>query len=173
MKNTGVTLVELLVVLAVASILLAIAVPGYAYLAGTSRLAAVTNDFVTALHLARSEAIKRGMRVTVCKTRNPQAAAPACDAGAAWEQGWLVFVDGGTRGALDSNDILLRTQGRVTGVIFTPPQNYSRYVSYLPSGNTQGSGNLANGTLSLCATGSRRDIVINNAGRLRLVTGTC
>lgn len=173
MKNTGVTLVESLVVLAVASILLAIAVPGYAYLVGTSRLAAATNDFVTALHLARSEAVKRGMRVTVCKTRDALAAAPSCDAGAAWEQGWLVFVDGGTRGVLDASDILLRAQGRVTGVIYTPPHNYRRYISYLPSGASQGSGNLANGTLSLCATGSRRDIVINNAGRLRLVTGTC
>ncbi|MFN3751954.1 MAG: GspH/FimT family pseudopilin [Thiobacillus sp.] len=173
MKNTGVTLVELLVVLAVASILLSIAVPGYAYLVGTSRLAAVTNDFVTAFHLARSEAIKRGMRVTVCKTRDALAAAPACDAGATWEQGRLVFVDGGTRGVLDSSDRLLRVQGRVTGVTITPPHNYSRYVSYLPSGTSQGSGNLANGTLSLCAAGSRRDIVVNTAGRLRLEAGTC
>lgn len=173
MKNTGVTLVELLVVLAVASILLAIVVPGYAYLVGTSRLAALTNDFVTALHLARSEAIKRGMRVTVCKTGNAQAAAPACDAGAAWEQGWLVFVDSGARGVIDGNDSVLWVRDGVTGATITPPHNYSRYVSYLPSGNTQGSGNLANGTLSLCAAGSRRDIVINTAGRLRLQTGVC
>lgn len=173
MKNRGFTLVELLVVLGVGSILLAIAVPGYAYLVGTSRVAAVTNDFVTVLHLARSESIKRGIRVTVCKTNDATAAAPACDVGAVWEQGWIVFVDGGTRGVIDGSDVILRVQGVVTGSTITPSPNYSNFISYLPSGASQGSGNLANGTLAVCAGGSRRNIVINITGRPRIQTGSC
>ena len=82
MERRGFTLVELLIVLAVGSILLAIAIPGYAFLVNASRLATVTNDLVTVLHLARSEAIKRGVRVTVCKTGNAGAATPADHAGA-------------------------------------------------------------------------------------------
>ncbi len=108
----GFTLVELLVTLAIGAILLAIAIPGYAFLINASRLTAVTNDLVSALHLARSEAIKRGMRVTVCKTSNATAATPACDTTASWQQGWLVFADGGTRGVIDSGDTLLWVQDR-------------------------------------------------------------
>jgi type IV fimbrial biogenesis protein FimT len=33
-----------------------------------SRLAAHTNDLLTSLHLARTEAIKRNARVTLCKS---------------------------------------------------------------------------------------------------------
>lgn len=96
MGRRGFTLVELLIVLGVGSILLAIAVPGYGFLMNTSRLAAVTNDLVTALQLARSEAVKRGMRVTVCKTGDAGTVPSACDATANWHEGWLVFVDDGT-----------------------------------------------------------------------------
>ncbi|MEW5967273.1 MAG: GspH/FimT family protein [Pseudomonadota bacterium] len=174
MENRGFTLVELLVVLAVGSILLAIAVPGYAYLANTSRAAAATNDLMTALQLARSEAIKRATRVTVCKTGDAMAAAPACDPAAAWEQGWLVFVDGGTRGLIDGGDLVLRVQGGVPNVAITAPRpNFSRYVSYKADGSSQGMNNLGTGTLAVCAGGKRRDIIINNAGRPRLETGTC
>ena len=174
MENRGFTLVELLVVLAVGSILLAIAVPGYAYLANASRVVAVTNELVTTLQFTRSEAIKRATRVTACKTRNAMAAAPDCDPAAAWENGWLVFVDGGTRGVIDGSDQVLRVQGGVPNVtIATPRPNFSLYVSYKADGSSQGMNNLGTGTLEVCAGGKRRDIVISNTGRPRLEAGTC
>jgi type IV fimbrial biogenesis protein FimT len=173
MERRGFTLVELLVVLAVGSILLAIAVPGYAFLMNTSRLAAVTNDLVTALHLARSEAVKRGIRVTVCKSDNPMAASPACSATAGWEQGWLVFVDGGTRGVIDPGDTLLWVRGQIAAGTIDPGSNFSRFVSYQASGVSQGSGNFPNGKLHICLEGNQRDIVINKTGRIRLESVTC
>lgn len=173
MNRRGFTLVELLVVLAVGSILLAIAIPSYAFLVNSSRLAAVTNALVTALQLARSEAVKRGVRVTACKTSNAMAATPACDTTASWQQGWLVFVDGGTKGVIDSGDILLRVQDRVSAAVTITTSNYSSYISYLPSGKSQGPNELANGALRICVASSRRDIIINNTGRIRLDTNTC
>ena len=174
MERRGFTLVELLVTLAIGMILLAIAVPGYAFLINASRLTAVTNDLVSALHLARSEAIKRGMRVTICKTSNATAATPACDTAASWQQGWLVFADGGTRGMIDSDDTLLRVQGHAAPVVtITAGINYGSYISYLSSGGSRGSGGLANGTIRICVAGSRRDIVINSTGRPRLDSGVC
>ena len=174
MGQRGFTLVELLVVLAVGSILLAIAVPGYAFLVNASRLAAVTNDMVTVLQLARSEAVQRGVRITVCKTSNAGAAMPACDAIAGWHEGWLVFADGGTRGVVDANDLIFRVQERVHQTVsITTGMTYSRFISYLPDGSSQGSGGLSNGTFEICAAGSRRDIVINKVGRPRLVSGSC
>ena len=174
MASRGFTLVELLVVLAVGAILLAIAIPSYAFLVNSSRLAAVTNDLVTALHLARSEAIKRGMRVTVCKTSNAMAATPACDTTASWQQGWLVFADGGTKGVIDSGDILLRVQGQAAlAATITAGVNYGSYISYLSSGGSRGSGGLANGTIQICVAGTRRNIIINSTGRPRLDSGIC
>ncbi|MDP2110730.1 MAG: GspH/FimT family pseudopilin [Thiobacillus sp.] len=173
MNERGFTLVELLVVLAVGAILLAIAIPSYAFLVNSSRLAAVTNDLVTALHLARSEAIKRGIRVTVCKTSNAMAETPVCDATASWQQGWLVFVDGGTKGVIDSGDTLLRVQDSLSAVVTITTSNFSSFVSYLPSGKSQGPNELANGALRVCVASTRRDIIINNTGRIRLDTNTC
>jgi type IV fimbrial biogenesis protein FimT len=173
MKGRGYTLVELLVTLAMGAILLAIAIPGYAFLVNSSRLTAVTNDLVTALHLTRSEAIKRGTRVTVCKTGDPMADPPACDTAAEWHQGWLVFVDAGERGVINAGDTVLHVQGRSpVGTIITA-NSFRHYISYQPNGFSQGSNGLANGTIRICISGIRRDIIINVTGRPRLGTGTC
>ena len=133
----------------------------------------MTNDLVAAFHLARSEAIKRGMRVTVCKTSNAVAEMPACDGTATWQQGWLVFVDNGARGVIDASDSILRVQGRAHSVVNITNNNYSRYISYRPNGLSQGSNGLANGTISVCVEGNRRDIIVNITGRPRLSSGIC
>jgi len=174
MDSRGFTLIELLVVLAVGAILLAIASPGYAFLVNSNRLAAVTNDFVTVLQLARSEAIKRATRVTVCKSSNPLAASPACHSAASWQQGWLVFVDGGISGAIDAGDTLLWVQGPLAaGAITAGGSKFSDFVSYQANGVSQGSGNFANGKLHICLGGSQRDVIINSTGRVRLESTTC
>lgn len=173
MTSRGFTLVELLVVLAVGAVLLAIAVPSYAFLVNSSRLAAVTNDLVSALHLARSEAITRNTRVTVCKTSNAMAALPVCDATASWQHGWLVFVDGGTKGVIDSGDTVLRVQGSASAAVtITTGTNYGNFISYRPSGVSQGL-LLANGTVHVCVAGVSRDIIISNTGRIRLKSNIC
>lgn len=173
MEWRGFTLVELLVVLAVGSILLAIAVPGYGFLANTSRVAAVTNDLVSTLQLARSEAIKRGMRVTVCKTSNPANAMPICDNAAGWHEGWLVFADGGNRGILDAQDELIRIeQDHLNGTRITP-SNFSDYVSFLPSGMSQGPNNLGNGTFEICLEHMQRKVILSVTGRIRSSSGSC
>jgi type IV fimbrial biogenesis protein FimT len=134
----------------------------------------VTNNLVTALQLARSEAVKQGMRVTVCKTGNAMAIPPVCDAAASWQQGWLVFVDGGTRGVIDLGDTLLWTQKSVpSAVSITPSNNYSGFISYLPSGTSQGSSGPRNGKIYVCVAGNQREIIINKIGRPRLYTSTC
>lgn len=173
MERRGFTLVELLVVLAVGSILLAIAVPGYGFLVNTSRVAAVTNDLISTLQLARSEAVKRGVRVTVCKTSNPANAMPVCDNAAGWHEGWLVFADGGNRGILDAQDELIRIeQDHLNGTRITP-SNFHDYVSFLPSGMSQGPNNLGNGTFEICLEHMQRKVIVSVTGRIRSTSGSC
>ena len=174
MRWRGFTLVELLIVLAVGSILLAIALPGYAFLANANRLTAATNNLVAAMHFARSESIKRGVRVSVCTTSNPAAAVPACDHAAGWHQGWLVFEDDGLRGVLDLQDALLRVERDVLlHDISISTTNFSHYVSYLPSGMSQGPNNLGNGTFILCLEHMERRVIVSMTGRIRLARGNC
>jgi type IV fimbrial biogenesis protein FimT len=171
MRQTGVTLVEWVVVLGICAILFAIAAPGYAYFVRINRLAAATNELVTTLQLARSEAVKRATRVTVCKSSNPMDVQPSCNAAAAWEEGRVVFVDNGTRGLIDGTDQILHVRGPAD--ISYTTSNYSAYISYLSPGTSQGSNGLANGSFSLCHEGELRKVILNTTGRIRLEKGTC
>jgi type IV fimbrial biogenesis protein FimT len=172
MRQHGLTLVELLITIAVSAILLGIGVPGYSYLMDHSRLAGITNEMVGALSLARSEAIKRGIRVTVCKG-DPMAATPSCQPSASWEQGWLVFVDTGTPGEIDGTDEIIRVREAIEGGASITTSNFTKYVSYMPSGVSRGPNNLPNGSLSICLRGNLRKIVLNTTGRARLEKGVC
>lgn len=173
MKQSGVTLLELLIVIAISVILFGIGVPSYGNLINHNRLAATTNKLVVDLQRARSESIKRGVRVTVCKTSNPTAVAPACDTVAAWHQGWLVFVDEGTRGVLDNQDQLLSIEEGISNGASISTTNFSDYVSYLPTGMSQGPNSLGNGTFNLCLEHVLRKVVLSVTGRIRLANGSC
>jgi len=171
MKQSGVTLMELVMVVAMVSILFAIALPGYAYFISTNRIATASNDLVSSLQLARSEAIRRATRVTVCKSDNAAGAVPSCNPDTAWQAGWIVFVDGGSKGVIEGDDAILRVYGPVD-VTFTT-SNFKTYVSYLGHGRSQGPNGLATGSFSLCLAGIQRKLILNNTGRIRLTAGTC
>lgn len=88
------TLIELLVTLAILAIVMAFAAPSFTNLIQSNRAQTISNDLLGALQYARSEAIKRGARVDICR-RNGDVCANAAD----WGNGWLVKVNG-TGGAV-------------------------------------------------------------------------
>lgn len=165
---SGFTLIELMVSIAMLSILLAIAVPSYQALVVNNRLATQTNEFVATLTLARSEAVKRGTRVTVCKSSDQS----ACTTTGDWTQGWLVFADDDSDGTFDTGEPLLQVHGALpSGVALTGNTLVSDYVSYIASGAAQrSSGAVQTGTLTMChaQSGKARVLTVNNAGRLNL-----
>ena len=87
--NKGFTLIELLVTLAVAAIALGIAVPSFKSTIVNNRSLSMGDEMVVALNFARSEAIKRGARVSIC----PSLDAASCSTATNWAKGWIVFVD--------------------------------------------------------------------------------
>lgn len=173
----GVTLIELIVTISVAAILLTVAVPGFRDFFIRNRLATQANELVTALNLARNEAVKRGVRVTVCKTADPAATTPACSTSATWQNGFIVFVDntqvtGNSKAVIDGTDERLRVFGALSGSTLTAGGNFSKGVSYLASGisrgvKSDGSDGTANDTFTLCNSSKGKSIVIGPTGRVR------
>ncbi|MCA1805453.1 MAG: GspH/FimT family pseudopilin [Xanthomonadaceae bacterium] len=80
-KITGFTLIELMVTISIAAILLAIGVPSFQAIIENNRLATQSNELITAVNLARSEAIKRSCDITIDPGAN------------GYVQGWTVSTD--------------------------------------------------------------------------------
>jgi type IV fimbrial biogenesis protein FimT len=122
-KAGGLTLIEMMVVVAIATILLTLVVPGFrSVLAGRATDAAVsalTGDF----RFARSEAIKRGRPVSVCRSSDGR----SCDAGDGdWSRGWIVFTDTADDQVVGGQDQVLRVQAPppfMASIIQTSPSN--------------------------------------------------
>jgi type IV fimbrial biogenesis protein FimT len=169
-RDSGYTLVELLVALAVAAVLVTVAVPGFAGLLAEQRVITTTNRFISALHLARTEAVRRGGRVTLCASADGL----ACGSSAGYGGGWLV-VDGPAPGQpLTSATEVLRVFGPTGGVSVEGNGSMAAYVSFLPSGETrQLGGALQMGTVTVCDGRRGRRVVISRTGRPRVEAEPC
>jgi type IV fimbrial biogenesis protein FimT len=80
----GFTLVELMVVLAILTVLLVLATPSFTSFVRNSELAAAAHSFVASLNAARSEAMKRNL---------PALVMPLEPGRRDWTRGFVAFVD--------------------------------------------------------------------------------
>ncbi len=182
---TGLTLIELMVTLSISAILAVVAAPSIQSFVRSAQLRTSTNDFLVALSLARSEAIKRGWPVTICKSSNVTDATnnnPTCSSAATWQGGWVLFVN--LNGAsdtdtttVDNNDIILRASAATnSSVAVSGGANFGNYVTYLPTGAVKGSGSAGtadNGTFTACLAPKSKVIDISRTGRSQVSDGAC
>lgn len=99
-RNSGVTLIELMATLAIAVILIGATAPGLGSLIKDIRLSTLTNEFIGALQLTRSHALRSQHPAVLCKAPSGM----ACDEAAHWDQGWMAFEDrNGDGGCADTD----------------------------------------------------------------------
>ncbi len=176
----GVTLIELMVVLAISAILLAVGVPMFATFVDRNRVAAEVSELIADLALTRSEALARRARVGMCASTDPTASGATCAAGA-WTHGWIVYVDNGaTIGTRDAGEEVIRVHTRSAPDITMTP-NLPLTGIYVTSDGTvfdsagtplgaMGSTDPLRFNVEGSDIANRRTVCINATGRARVST---
>jgi type IV fimbrial biogenesis protein FimT len=160
-RSYGLTLIEMIMTIGIAAIVSALAVPSFSNLRRDAERTTTVNGFLHALFLARSEAIKRGQIVSICKSRDGS----SCAKNAAWQEGWIVFAnaDRDDQPERDADEpILLVNQGWGHGTIDSNRQSYS-FRPYQQA--------VVNGTIIFCderGSAQARAIIISHTGRPRV-----
>jgi len=175
----GFTLTELLMGTAVASVLALAALPNLGHLVSRQAVLSEVDDFQAAVQRMRSEAIRRGLQVTLC-ARDPQGGERArqCRAsGQEWSAGWVLFVDRGQRGTVDGDDevLLIHQPSRRAGSV----QATLRYLSFQPIGISSSAASHFLFAPADAAPGDPRSegsrlVCVNKPGRVRVLeSGSC
>lgn len=148
------TLIELMVTLSLVAILATLAVPSFNGALASNRLSSATTEVYTALVQAKSEAVRRGKRVTVCASANGSTCSNNPDG---WNTGWITFVDT-TRTSglnLDSGEDVIAVGQAVSDSISIRGPTYFSFSADSRSRDMNG-GFLA-ATLRICSTSPALD----------------
>jgi type IV fimbrial biogenesis protein FimT len=168
----GVTLIELVMVLAILSVLVGAALPAMRQWVDSVRIGTLVRALHSDFQLARSEAIKRGERVVMCAADSQT----SCAAVPGWHQGWLMFVDINNNALREEGEPVLRHHGALPiGWSAVGNRPVERFVSYDPLGTTRlVSGAFQAGSVLICKQDVQvahapmpRRVVVNSVGRPR------
>jgi type IV fimbrial biogenesis protein FimT len=163
-REPGFSLIELLVVLAIAAISLAMGVPSFRILIQNQRTTTTVNDFFAAVNLARSEAMQRGVRVDLMPAQG----------GNDWTKGWVVFVDRNGNHKPDSSDQIIFTHGPVPEGLKIESKlkdSSAEYLAYNGYGRTRVNASPQvpqSGNVSFTSDQLVRKVIINFLGRARV-----
>ena len=104
--DRGLTLIELIIVIAVLSAILGLALPDLRDTIARNQLLGQANELATAFSLARSEAVTRGTQAGVCASANGKTCS---NKSGDWEKYILVFIDEDRGGDFDAAEPIVRS----------------------------------------------------------------
>ncbi len=140
-KLRGFTLIEVLVTIAIVAILIRLAAPSFKSMIQSNTMSSNVNSFLADMRYARSEAIKRGGDVIMCRSDAPEAASPACGAGSGpggngWVSGWFIFHDLDKSNTWNSGEPILRVQGPITAMDSISASSTTNLIKFKATGRT-------------------------------------
>lgn len=161
MRSEGYTLVELVIAVAIISLVLSIGTPAFGVLVRDARVSGLTSSYLHAFNTARHAAVVSRRSVSLCQLDE----ANIC--GGRWDGHFSMFYDDDRDGRLEAGDDLIEvmdfdTTGRIN--VTFKAFGRTRYVLLQSTGRYR-----QNGTFRFCPVGGGegRAIVINVAGRAR------
>ena len=166
MRGAGVTLPEMLAVVAIFSLVMGFAVPSFKGLLHRSQATSSINWLVRSIHFARQNAILKNQNVTICPNRS---SANRCEG--KWQEGLIVFSDANQNATIDGRDLVLArfAPDQLKGSIIWRSFRNRQYLQFTPFGFT----NSQNGNFTYCPDDDNlkyaRQIVLNAQGRLRSI----
>jgi len=172
-NQKGFTLIELMVTVAVAIILLGVGIPLFDTMLANNRAITQTNMFVTALNLAKSEAVSKNITSTICADADGDPATLVCGVAANydWTNGWFVFNDLDADGQRDNDETVIKIWEPLsadTDVLATVP-----FVSFNSLGEKVGTALLSfrvaqvDSAAKIATTSPPRCLYLNAIGQLR------
>ncbi|OOY56420.1 GspH/FimT family pseudopilin [Solemya velum gill symbiont] len=177
-KMLGFTLIELLIALVLLVILATFAVPNFAKMIERNRITSSLENLYHDLMIARSEAIKRNSRVTMCKSTTTDDGKTTCTASGDWGQEWIVFTDNATDSSnanaqIDNGEELIANTRITGGISISGNSLLQNYVSYVATGRTKStSGARQLGTFTASSGKTEKEykqqLVLSSSGRPRI-----
>lgn len=173
-RGRGFTLMELMFTLLVAGLLLTVGVPSYMDLVRNNRATTHANELVGAISIARSEAIRRGARVTLCHSSDLK----TC--GGTWTDGWIVVADGAATdlAAPVENEVLRVWASPVGNAAMTVTPAGVDWIRFLPRGTVRAEGGVPmpvqfDVTIAGCTGEQARRVEVNLLGRPAVTRRAC
>jgi type IV fimbrial biogenesis protein FimT len=163
---SGVTIVELIAVLAIAAVLAGLAFPSMTRVHQQHQSAAVLNQLIAAINLTRHSAVTLRTSVTLC----PSDGGIQCAGRDQWHRGAIVFTDGNRNGWRDEDEALIRAFAPLPAGarVYWRSFGNRNYLQMMPTGFT----NWQNGNFLYCPSGNdsklARSVIVNAQGRARV-----
>ncbi len=157
----GFTLIELVIILAIFSILFHLTAPTFQNIVANSRMTTQINNMVTSFNYARSEAIKRHHTMVICPNDDG-----SCARQPHWHNGWLIFVDENFNREFEQEEEVVYVEAAKKNIEITSSR-YRKRVVFRSKGYSHGS----NASFIFCdqrGSVNARAVVLSNTGRTRI-----
>ena len=158
----GLTLIELLIVVAGVTVLATVALPALSGGVEASRGAEARAALLASLMTASNRAALTGTRGVLCPSIDGQ----SCTDGPDWSGGWLVFMDANANREIDVGERILRVQQALSGRVRLRSTVGRTRIVFQGNGGNAGS----NVTFTLCdgrGPARARALILSNTGNLR------